>query len=187
MPEDTIMDWVNNEEALYNDKQALYERWIRNIENWSDAAARKEALALAGHFAEAIESMPHVRGKYSRKDIEEAADEMVEEFRTEELPRWQEAPPPEKKPLPPMDPGAVEHARKYEELAQEIGIENLKALIPATPDRIRKALERGDAHLNTIPLRHWDAAAMKLNLRGRGLSLGEGVSLLKHVARWHYA
>lgn len=185
-PQDSIMTWVNNEESLYNDKNALYERWIRGVENWSEATARKEALALAAHFAEAIESMPHVREKYRQKDFEEAADEMIEEFKTEELPRWQEAPPPEKKPLPPMDPGAVEHAKKYEDLARQIGIEELKALVPATPERIRKALERGDAHLNTIPLRHWDAAAMKLDLRKRGLSLAEGVSLLKHVAQWHY-
>ena len=180
-PQDSIMDMVNNIEGLYNDKNALYRKWIREVEDWSEASARREALALAAHFAEYLGSA------YRRKDLKEAADEMVEEFKTEELPRWQDAPPPEKKPLPPLDAGDVEHAKKYDALARKIGIELVKALIPAKPERIRKALERGDDYLNTIPLHHWDAAAIRLGLRERGLSLSEGVSLLKHVAIWHYA
>jgi hypothetical protein len=179
------MDWVNNEEPLYNDKQALYAKWIRGIEDWNEQKARREARALAAHFAEWIESS-HRSGRYRKKDMEQAADEMLEEFKTEELPRWENAPPPEKKPLPPMTPGDIEHAKHYENLAREIGIDEIKALIPATPERIRKALERGDAYLNTIPLRLWDQAAVRLDLPRRGLSLANGVSLLKHVAKWHY-
>lgn len=52
-----------------------------------------------------------------------------------------------------------EHRAKYEALAQELGIEALKALVPATNAQITAALARGDEHLNTIPLHRWDTAA----------------------------
>jgi hypothetical protein len=87
------MDMVNNVESMYNDKNGLYRKWIRwGKEGWDEKQARKEARALAAHFAEAIEAMPgwpelrqpHYRGS----DFDQAADEMIEEFKTEELPKW---------------------------------------------------------------------------------------------------
>lgn len=54
---------------------------------------------------------------------------------------------------------AQEHRAKYEALAQELGVEALKALVPATNAQITAALASGDEHLNTIPLRRWDMAA----------------------------
>ncbi len=69
----------------------------------------------------------------------------------------------------------------------DIGVDELKKLIPSSPEKIRKALERGDKHLNTIPLRKWDAAAAEIPEEGFNFSLSEKVSALKHVAKWHYA
>lgn len=92
-PLDSIMDMVNNVESMYNDKNGLYRKWIRwGKEGWDEKQARKEARALAAHFAEAIEArpgwpelrQPHYRGS----DFDQAADEMIEEFKTEELPKW---------------------------------------------------------------------------------------------------
>lgn len=103
--------------------------------------------------------------------------------------------------------GAVEHAQKYEQIAQSIGVGVLLALLPerATPARVKAALGAGDEHLNTIPLSSWDMAAGYVHrevrnelhgpdnvptpapLRGRSLSLAERVCVLKHVARYHLA
>jgi hypothetical protein len=54
-----------------------------------------------------------------------------------------------------------EHFDKYEALAQRIGIDRLVAVLKhmsLTPGRIQRALDQGDEHLNSIPLRMWDAA-----------------------------
>jgi len=90
---------------------------------------------------------------------------------------------------------AREHYAKYESLAKCFSIEQLKALVPATPAEIRKALDNGDKHLNTIPRVKWDyqhwyfkkipRAAYDLT-RGNW-ALCETVCLLKHVARHHIA
>lgn len=87
MPDNSIMDMVNNIEPLYNDKNGLYRKWIREGKGWDEKQARKEARALAAHFAESLE-YTHVRGKYTNSDFDQAADEMIEEFKTEELPKW---------------------------------------------------------------------------------------------------
>lgn len=189
MLQDSIMDMVNNIEPLYNDKNALYDKWVQEGDAWSEAAARQEALAFAAHFAEAIESTEGFDEKYKESDLEEAADEMLtafEDYREEALKavveRAMRVPKPEDFV---MDPGDVEHAKKYDELAKKIGIERLRELIPASPEKVRKALASGDKYLNSIPLRKWDAAAM--SIPERGLSLSEKVCALKHVATWHYA
>lgn len=96
------------------------------------------------------------------------------------------------------------HEEKYEVLAQRIGVDKLRRILPSTPERIRAALAAGDEHLNTIPLPAWDLAAGLLNpnrvhaeacrLHFRdpwlpavtsGLSLSERVCILKHVAAFH--
>ena len=96
------------------------------------------------------------------------------------------------------------HEEKYERLAQRIGVDALRRILPSTPERIRAAVAAGDEHLNTIALSAWDRAAGLLNpyrvhaeacrLHFRapwtlavasGLSLAERVCVLKHVARFH--
>jgi hypothetical protein len=49
-----------------------------------------------------------------------------------------------------------EHREKFESLAQWLGVESLKQLVPFPPSRIRAALAAGDEHLNTLPLVSWD-------------------------------
>lgn len=53
----------------------------------------------------------------------------------------------------------TEHTRKYEALAQRIGVDVLRALLVGHADRIRHALAAGDEHLNTINLAWWDSRA----------------------------
>jgi predicted urease superfamily metal-dependent hydrolase len=189
MPQDSIMDMVNNEEPLYNDMNAMFDKWVEEGDVWSERSALSEARALAAHFAEALEMSPYIDGKYSPSDIREAADQMLEDFeqyRDEAIAaavkHAQHVPTPEELT---MDWGDIRHAKKCEGLARKIGIDRLKDLIPASPEKIRKALEKGDKYLNTIPLRKWDAAA--LSIQGPGLSLSDKVCALKHVAKWHYA
>lgn len=96
-----------------------------------------------------------------------------------------------------------EHYAKYDALAQRIGIDALKRIVPASADEIRKALEE-DVYLNTIRLRRWDiAAGARFSTAGsidrlhfdppftsdvaNGLSLAERVCVLKHVARYYIA
>jgi DNA-directed RNA polymerase alpha subunit len=191
MPQDSIMQWAQNDEGMYNDMIALWDRWVDQGDGWDEPRAYKEARALVGHMAEHIESFDFTEGRYSPDEMDDAASDMMQRFREyrEEAVerRMKEA---SRKPTPEdmaMDAGDVEHAKKYEEMAQRLGVEKLRALIPVTQERVRKALERGDKHLNSIPLRKWDAAAFQLNLRERGLSIAEGVCVLKHVAKWHYA
>lgn len=186
------MDWVNNEESMYNDKIGIFDKWVEEGDAWGRIQALKEARALAAHFAEHIESFESTEGKYTPDEVRQAADEMVEEFESEYRDQAIESAVKEasRKPTPKdleMDPGDIEHAKKYEEMARKIGVEAVRKLIPASPQKVRRALERGDKYLNSIPLRKWDAAAFQLNLPGRRMSLAEGVCVLKHVAKWHYA
>lgn len=183
MPDDSIMDMVNNIEAMYNDKLDLFRKWIREGSGWNKKDAFSEARALAAHFAEALEG-GMVRGKYSQSDINEAAREMIEEFITEELPKWSDVPKGQetKKPTP-MTAYEIEQARKNEALAHEVGFDRLRALLPASRDKIRDAILRGDRGLRSIPLRKWDAAVASLRIPG--LTTSDKVSLLKHVALWH--
>jgi hypothetical protein len=183
MPDDSIMDMVNNIEDMYNDKNGLYSKWVREGEDWNKKDAFSEARLLAAHFAEALEG-GLVRGKYSESDINEAAREMIEEFVTEELPKWSTVSKAEEVEKPrPMTEYELEQARKNEALAYEIGFDRLRALLPASPEKIRNAILRGDRGLRSIPLRKWDAAATSLRIPG--LTISDKVGLLKHVALWH--
>ena len=102
-----------------------------------------------------------------------------------------------------INPGET-HEEKYERLAQRIGVDALRRILPSSPERIRAALAAGDEHLNTITLASWDRAAGLLNPYrvhaehcrlsfmppwrtevAAGLSLAERVCVLKHVARFH--
>lgn len=99
------------------------------------------------------------------------------------------------------------HAEKYQNLADRLGWADVLALVPFPLERVRKALDAGDDHLNTLPLIKWDRAALgdpnltsfKVNTRtehgcagamadlfrkaGMGHSQSDGVCVLKHVAR----
>jgi len=189
MPDDSIMDWVNNDERLYNDVQALYAKWTKEGDAWSESRARKEGRALAEHFAKAIEAQ--VRGKYTGKDYVEAVDQMLEEFEEYRDYAIKKAVENTKKKARTedlvMDEGDIEHAKKYEERAQKLGIDHIRGYMPASAQKIRRALEQGDNYLNTIPLRKWDEMAEMMGYRNEGWSLSEAVSLLKHVAKWHFA
>ena len=190
MPQDSIRLWIQNEESFYNDVNGLYDTWIEMGDAWDEKTARKEASALIAHIAEAIESKPFMRGeRYSADDRQDAVDELMDDFKNYRdeaieytVKKAQEKPKPEDFT---MDERDKDHAKKYEALAQKLGIEDLKKLIPVSPEKIRAALEKGDKHLNSIKLRKWDAAGMAI--RGQGLSMAEKVCVLKHVAKWHYA
>lgn len=112
-----------------------------------------------------------------------------------------------------------EHFEKYQAMAERIGIDRLRAVIPFSPEAVRRALDNGDHYLNSLPLRRWDAAVgyfepsyMRPKMEtcptcGHKHAVGfderafvrlhpfedgphsasERVSLLKHVARYHYA
>lgn len=185
-PMDSIMDWVNNEESLYNMKIAMFDRWIEEGDAWSEEEAKSEAVQMASRFAGILGQRP------GPASIMEAAMEMMEEYVEHReyaikaaVEHARHVPTPEELE---MTPGDVEHAKKYEEVSRRIGIDVLAQLVPASPEKVRKALERGDKHLNTIPLRKWDDAAAAIpRERVKGLSLAEKVCALKHVAKWHYA
>jgi hypothetical protein len=165
---------------------AMFDRWIEKGDAWSEEEAKAEAVQLASQFAEAIGQ------RYSRASIVAAAREMMEDYAEHReyaikaaVEHARHVPTPEELE---MTPGDVEHAKKYEEVARNIGIDALVGLIPASPEKIRKALDHGDKHLNTIPLRKWDDAAAAIPRElVKGLSLAEKVCALKHVAKWHYA
>jgi len=187
MPEDSIMDLVDNEESLYNEKMALLDRWLEQGDAWSKVRAGLKARSLARRFAADLKAMGLIQGRYKIADFEQFADEMLEEFedyREEAIKAVVERPREVQVPEP-MTPADVEFAEKCEALARQIGIDLLRDLVPASPERVRKALETGDKYLNTIPLRKWDEATTAIP--GRDLSLSEKVCALKHVAKWHYA
>ncbi len=186
-PEDTIMELVDNVESLYNAKLSLFDRWMEAGDSWEERRAHRQAKSLGRQFAGDLRDMDLIRGRYKKSDFDEFATELIQEFyeHREEAIKAAVERPRDPVTREPMTPGEVEHAEKCEALARQIGIEDLQALIPASPERIRQALETGDSHLNTIPLRKWDAAADAI--RVRGLSLSDKVCSLKHVAKWHYA
>src|ERR1041384_847375 len=87
----SIMKQVDNIQPLYADKIGLFRKWIREDDKWDEKKALVEAKALAAHFAEAIETLPwpqKLAPHYTTKDFAEAAEEMVEEFKNEERPKW---------------------------------------------------------------------------------------------------
>ena len=49
-----------------------------------------------------------------------------------------------------------EHFEKYDALAAEIGIARIIEAIPFSADSVRRALDQGDEHLNSLPMKKWD-------------------------------
>ena len=102
----------------------------------------------------------------------------------------------------------TEHETHYEAIAQQIGIDKLRAILEnglydgifrkskpikafPTPEKMAE-LARADKHLNNWPLAHWDAQhnAVLALLKGTGIKswpLSDTVCTLKHVAKFHYS
>lgn len=188
MPDDSIMDFVDNEESLYNRKIAVFDKWIAQGDTWKPSVAKIKALHLGQIFADDIRESGLLagQGRYKKSDIEQFAKEMLAEFKEYSDYKIKAAAERDRTPAikKPMTPEEAEWAKKCDDNAKRIGIDLLKSLIPASHERVRRALETNDPHLNTIPLRDWDAAVASLH--APGLSLSEKVCALKHVARWYY-
>lgn len=180
---ESIMDIVDNTESMYSEKIAMFDRWVEAGDTLSRERQRLEAMELAVRFEAWL-------GR--RSGAVKAAREMLEEFPQHQEFAIQEAmerAAAKERPAEPMTPEEVEYAEKMEALSRKIGIDRLALLIPVPRSKIQKALERGDKHLNTIPLYKWDGAASAIHdWRELGLfSQSQVVGALKHVAKWHYA
>lgn len=189
MPEDAILDLVDNYEGLYNSKMTAFDRWVKAGDTMPETRLRRVARILAAHFAAALQESGAVEGKYRKKDIDLATKELIEQYESYRDEAIQTAvreatrtPKPEELT---MDPADIEYTKKIAAVATALGVEFLKKLIPASPERVRQVLLRGDKYLNTIPLREWDRAAELIQVPG--YSLSDKVGALKHVAKWHYA
>lgn len=104
-----------------------------------------------------------------------------------------------------------EHFEKYSRLANLIGIEYLKSLVPADRDTLLTAFQK-DRHLNNIPLQKWDGPyfergkvevccecgqkkqkkhdphfpVREMMARAKvSMSIADRVCVLKHVAVYH--
>ena len=88
----------------------------------------------------------------------------------------------------------AKHNQKYDAIIEQMGgLERVAALVPFSTDAVKRALDSGDVHLNTLPLCKWDVAAgligdgiynfnMRIDGWPRGLSLAERVCTLKRAA-----
>lgn len=90
-----------------------------------------------------------------------------------------------------MENQKSDHFKKYQALAENIGIQRLAVLVPQ-PEKIAECLKK-DEHLNNIPLHLWDKPhdvvkdlAKKYGLT-TGWSIADTCCLLKHVARYYVA
>lgn len=78
-----------------------------------------------------------------------------------------------------MNTAQQEHFDKYQALADKLGWDALRALVPFKIETIADRLDRGDQHLNSLALSRWDTAAFAIH----GIPLSQRVCVLKHVAR----
>lgn len=184
-PDDSIMDMVNNIEPMYERMLRLFDKWISQGDAWYPKVAQAEALRFASFRARDLQEGGLVSGRYAKADVKQAAKELLEAYQEYKEYHFKEiAERPRAVVAPrPLDPEDVAHASKYEAIAQSLGVDLLRRRIPASQERIRRALETGDSYLNTIPLHLWDSAAAGLPAQ---LSHSEKVCVLKHVAKWHF-
>ena len=54
---------------------------------------------------------------------------------------------------------SIPHSEVMKNAVSVLGLSNLAPLIPFTKEQIKAALESGDEHLNSLPIREWDRAA----------------------------
>lgn len=82
------------------------------------------------------------------------------------------------------------HYQKFENIAQTIGVQKLKNLLPVkSKDKLLRAYDE-DPYLNSIPLKKWDSkytATSKLANQANlpFWSMSYNISVLKHVAKYH--
>ena len=180
MLEASIVEIADQDSSLRTQKEDKFRDWLWREESLSNAQIRTEARELAEQFAKIlkkginIKSSRYILNHYTSSDIRTAADDIIEQygiFRQEYIERDEQE--------------YKQHSEENEKLAKKIGIKNLLSLMPVSPESVRWALEKGDRFLNTIPIKLWDRAAA--NLWIPELSFAEKVSVLKHVATWHYA
>lgn len=191
MPDDSIMDIVNNDEQLYEELQRLYQRWYSRGSQWTKTRLMDQALGKAAFFASTI-GQGHGRGH-----IRDAAKQMVEEFEEykkyheEKLRAAAQAEAQEAKLVrfweTSLPPEAAAHAKHYEVVVRNAGIPILRESIPVPPAQVKQALEQGDFNLDSIPMEAWLAAAQQIPYLPSGnLTPEEKVFALKHVAKYHY-
>ena len=70
-------------------------------------------------------------------------------------------------------PKDASHTQKYDTIINNLGYDDVKLLVPASRDRIIKALAE-DEHLNNIPLATWDTASYDL----KPLCVRKGVTVM---------
>jgi len=75
-----------------------------------------------------------------------------------------------------------EHTDKYDALIEKMGgLNRVESLIPFGTAQVKAALEKGDEHLNTLPLARWDLVC-KNQYSWPVNTLAERVCLLKRAA-----
>ena len=83
----------------------------------------------------------------------------------------------------------AEHYKKYDNLANLLGIERLKSLVPVSKEQIQRALSEGDEYLNKWNNDPWDRKdfAVRYIAYSKKLpwSLCDTGCVLKHVARYY--
>lgn len=196
---DSIMMWVANEESYYNRVMRMYDKWVDEGDSWTEKHARREAERLIHEIAEAIQENQAEASdneKYTKTAIQEAVDETLEDFedyREEEIAERAKNAKRQARPEDwVMDDADKAYAARMEEMLKKMAglgydLDMLRGYMPVSQAKVRQALERGDKHLNTIKLRKWDEQAEMLGRPWAGFSLSDGVGILKHVAKWHYA
>ncbi len=214
---DDITLWVANDEYFYNQVMRLYDKWVDEGDAWHEKFARRELESIVEEIAEALFAKGFWDEPYTAKEKREAVDELLEDFdqyREDEIAERQKIAAAKPKPRKPMDEGLAEYTKKMDALLIKIGVTLLPDVVdhpvnmteqdarqaaidyfvqfmPASKDKIRRALDTGDEHLNTIKLRKWDDMVEKFGgrrfLSKRHMSLSDGVGILKHVAKWYYA
>lgn len=91
------------------------------------------------------------------------------------------------------------HNEKYDTLIEQIGgLDKIIPFLPVSREEIKKALEEGDEHLNSISLNKWDYASGRRSMKAddyfllytyeheiwpTNLSLAERVCILKRAAK----
>lgn len=193
MPEDSIMDIVDNTESLYAMLERLYQHWYRL--GTKPREMHEEALSLATVFARTI-GQGHGQGA-----VRKAATEIFQGFK--EHKRYHEAKLQSKAQAEAheaklvqfweksLSPEAAAHAKHYEALVRQSSIpilrDVLRDFVPASAAQMKQALEQGDFNLDSIPMETWLAAAEQVPYMSVGdLPPEEKVFLLKHVAKYHY-
>lgn len=82
VPEDSIMDMVDNIEGLYNMKIAAFDRWMQREQGESPTASKVRnhgrAMFLARSFANDL--VGTVTGRYRVADIRQAAEEILDDY-----------------------------------------------------------------------------------------------------------